>query len=614
MVRGPLGRAGRRAIALSAAWAACVPVADVDAPDVRSPNCQARYDFPDDGDPATAALPVVENELLVQYMPGVDVNSRSAAYADADAAPIDEIGELNLVRLRIAPGTQDRTAGQLWAHALFEAIHKNYVFELQRVPNDPDYAAQPYLPRIRAPEAWDLAIGSARVVIAVVDSGVDRTHPDLTDKVIDGWNVPAGHADFGDDNGHGTFVAGVAAAMSDNGTGVTGMAWAGPVLAVRVSDEFGRATARDVAAGILWAVNHGAKVINVSFAPLWSNTLVQSAATHAWQRGAVVVISAGNGSGLASAAGYEQALFVGALDGADKLTPFSDRGPFVDLVAPGTAIYSTAPGGGYRAADGTSFAAPIVSGTLALAWSVNPDLRPITIVQTLLDSARDLGSPGLDDTFAGGAVDAYAAVRAASETTLSTDTQPPLLRVTAPAAGATLSGKARVTATAVDEWGVADVVLAIDGIPFASDDRTPYEFLINTATFSAGPHELSLVATDSSGNVSIQQHIRVTFGAGGTSGSSGRGTMISFRSPAAGTTVTGDVLLQATVSDADGLATVEWWIDGQPVFTAAISGASSGVSYLWRVSGSENGPHVISLRVLDATGTLQSANLPLTRR
>jgi subtilisin family serine protease len=573
----------------------------------------ADYAFPDDADPAVAALPFIEDELLVQSLPGADGRSVAAAIEAAGAVVLDEIPEISLLRLRIPAGHQRGIAAALIADGLIEAAHKNYILTAEATANDPFVPLQSHLDRIRASRAWDITTGDARIVIAVVDSGIEAAHPDLAGKVLDGWNVRTSSNDARDAHGHGTLGAGAAAAVSNNGTGIAGVTWNCPILPVRVADDFGRASARDAAAGLLWAANHGAKVINLSFAPLWSNSLVKSAAEAAWGRGALVVISAGNGGGTHAAVGYDQALFVGAVDADGRLAAFSDRGPFVDLVAPGTSIYSTSLAGGYRHADGTSFAAPLVAGVAALAWSRNHQLRPVTVQQLVVQSAADLGDAGRDDEFASGMVDALAAVEAAGSASFVADTRPPSLTLTQPRAGALLSGRARLSANADDDWGVADVVLSIDGVPFATDDRSPYQFVIDVAAFSTGPHELTLVATDQAGNRSEAISVGVSFSTPVAGGGSSA-TAIVFRKPAADSVVSGDVLIEAHVSDAQGLAVVEWWIDEQPVWTAAVSGTSSGVSYVWRGAGGAPGPHLITLQVLDAAGNRQSASLSLTRR
>lgn len=592
-------------------WSGCAPVSDSGDSNAEL-DAVVTYFFPDDADPTNAQLLVVDDELLVQHAPGADAEARTAAIAAAGGEIISEVEDLDLTAIRIPAGTQGEVAATLAQSGLFEEFHKNYVFSSTAIPNDSSYSLQPHHPQIRSPEAWDIAKGSSAIVIAVVDSGVESTHPDLSGKIIDGWNTRTNSGDFSDVKGHGTLVAGAAAAISDNGTGVAGVAWDCPVVAVRVSDDSGQATARDLAAGILWAVNRGAKVINVSFAPLWSNKLIQSATEAAFSRGAVVIISAGNGGGTTTATGYEAALFVGAIDSSNKIASFSDRGPFVDLVAPGVGIYSTAIGASYRTADGTSFAAPIVAGAVALARSANPDLRPITIQNLLLSTTVDLGAAGVDSTFAGGGLDAAALVTAAQQTQFLPDVTAPTVRITSPKANGSMSGAAKVSITATDDWGVADVVLSIDGAPFATDTRSPYQFVVDTSTFSPGSHQLSVVATDTAGNVSLPHLVKASFARSTTSLSSA--TSVMFHSPLNGATVTGDTLIEATLSDSDGLATVEWWVDGAVVSTSSISGASTGVSYLWRASAATSGTHVILIKVLDGLGKQSTANLTLTKR
>jgi subtilisin family serine protease len=546
---------------------------------------------------------------LAQPFPGAGRDAILAAVEDADAEFVDELTGVDLFVIRVGAGSLQRTAAGLFRSGNFETLHKNYIYEPDRIPNDSRFVDQEYLTLARIPEAWDLTTGEAGIIVAVVDTGVDANHPQLRDRLLPGWNVYDNNAELADVLGHGTSVAGVVGAKADEGEGTAGVTWDCPLLPVRVGDRTGRSTGRHVAAGILWAVDHDARVINVSFAPLWSDRVVQSAAQYAYSRGAVVVISAGNGGSTASAAGYEQALFVGAVDGQRRIAQFSDRGPFIDLVAPGTEILTTSRGGGYAAIDGTSFAAPLVAGVAALAWSVSPELRPISIVEALLGSALDLGPAGADDTYGRGLVDARRAVEKALSTQVRVDAIPPTLTVEYPADGETVSGKTIAVVTARDAGGVADIVLLIDDVPFATDTREPYRFMIDTALFSAGRHELTFVAGDDTGNRSQPARVSVTFAAQSIPASSP--SIIRFTSPAEGASVTGDVTIRATISDPDGLAVVEWRIDGESVFVAAVSGTSSGVSFRWRTAGVSTGSHTITLTVTDSSGLRTSTLLPL---
>lgn len=575
--------------------------------------------FLEDADPAVAALPFVEDEILAQTLPGATAQAVAQAAAAAGATVVDGEPEVGLVVLRVNPDAAGdaaerlRSAAELLADSgLFESIQKNYLFSPQLVPNDPRLSSQAHLARVGAIQAWDITTGDADFLVAVVDTGVDADHPDLMDQMVEGVNIRDGGAQYDDPVGHGTMVAGVVGAIGDNGVGVAGVAWRCGLLAVRVGDEKGQASARHVATGILWAINHGAKVINVSFAPLWSNRVVQSAAQAAFQRGAIAVISAGNGGSTATATGYEEAIFVSAVGAADTITSFSDRGPFIDITAPGEGLLTTQRGGGYGPATGTSFAAPIVSGVVALAWSMNPGLRPSTVLGLVTGSGTDLGAAGVDSLYGHGLVNADAAVRGARNVVEAPDATPPTLRVVSPASGATLTARATVKVEASDDVAVADVAMLVDGVETAVDSRSPYQFLIDPASFSAGAHVVTLVATDTSGKSTTSSPLRLSFSVSGAPSTGA--TVITFQSPTSGATVSGNVTIQANVSDADGLAVVEWFVDGEAAFTALLSGTSSGVSYVWRTSGIAPGAHEITLRVIDAQGNAASGRLQLRLR
>ncbi|UCC30431.1 MAG: S8 family serine peptidase [Phycisphaerales bacterium] len=566
--------------------------------------------FVEDADPALAALPFVEDELLIQHYPGAEGEVLADLYSEVGATVVEELPEIEMTVLEVPQDRFQPIAESLAETGLIESVQKSYLYEPGEIPDDPMFSQQTHLAQIRAAEAWDVTVGAEDLIIAIVDTGVDRDHPDLEDRIVGGWNMFDRDSDYSDVHGHGTLVAGVAAAVSDNGTGVAGVTWDCPLLAIRTTDEYGRSSSRKLAAAILWAVAHDARVINVSFAPLWSDRVVRAAAQEAFNRGRLVVISAGNGGGTTTARGYKAALFVGAVSSSDRIASFSDRGPFVDLVAPGIGVRSTMLGGGYGAANGTSFAAPIVSGVAALAWSINQDLRPVTIESAVLDTCVDLGTTGKDNVYGHGAIDAAAAVGQAAETSFVPDTTSPSLQISRPANGTIISDRFTAWVTATDQWGVADVVLSIDGMPHATDTRAPYRFVINTASFSAGSHELSFVATDLAGNASQAKTVTVTFRRSlrSTGGSPSR---ITFNSPSDGAVVSGNVSIRASVSDSDGLATAEWLVDGTTVFVSPISGESTGVSYVWRTASTSSGRHTVTLIITDARGGQTSAQLDL---
>lgn len=230
------------------------------------------------------------------------------------------------------------------------------------------------------PQAWRHSLSDPGVTVAVVDTGMDLSHPDLTAKVV-GSRAPSSSASATDRVGHGTAVAGVIAAVADNGIGIAGAGYRASLLNVKVAtDEDGRGTTScsGLADGVAWAVAHGARIVNVSIEGPDCSPL-RSAVAEAWSRGALVVAAAGNEGDADKEypAAYDGVVSVAATDNADRRTTFSNRGAeWVDLAAPGDRVYTTCPTYAtplgctdYGYVSGTSFAAALVSGIAALVWS-----------------------------------------------------------------------------------------------------------------------------------------------------------------------------------------------------------------------------------------------------
>jgi subtilisin family serine protease len=261
-------------------------------------------------------------------------------------------------------------------HAL-SAATPNYVRHAFATPNDPYFeSAEPYFATLRLPQAWDLGHGSSGSIIAVLDTGVSVVG-DLSTQVLPGRNFVAGGVDAHDDSGigHGTLVAGIAAATTDNGIGIAGASWGASVLPVKVLDARGVGTDLQVAAGIVWAVDQGAKILNLSLGGPGPGQLLCDAVTYADSRGVLVVASAGNTG--ASAPSYPAAcpgvVAVSATDTNGDFASFSTFGPWVSVAAPGVGILSTRNDNSYGAESGTSFSAPMVSAVAALVLAQHPD-------------------------------------------------------------------------------------------------------------------------------------------------------------------------------------------------------------------------------------------------
>lgn len=266
-------------------------------------------------------------------------------------------------------------------------------------------AKQWWLDALHIDQAQAIATG-AGIVVAVVDTGVQADHPDLAGQVLDGADLDfSGSDDLGraDAKGHGTVVAGLIAARGGGPDHALGIAPGAKIVPVKVLIQSDRGNS-DLADGITWAADHGAKIINVSDGGP-DNRRVTEAVRHALGKGALVIASTGNdGAAVVSPASLPGVLAVGATDRTGALAPFSARGPQVVLVAPGTDIVSTfnrgtdgKPGGYNVPATGTSFSAPIVAGAAALVWSKYPRLTAAGVLNRLIRTADDLGPAGRDD-------------------------------------------------------------------------------------------------------------------------------------------------------------------------------------------------------------------------
>jgi subtilisin family serine protease len=237
-------------------------------------------------------------------------------------------------------------------------------------PNDPAWPQEWSLAQIRAVQAWKLSTSAYAVIVAVVDSGVDSTQPDLQGAVVTGYNAIDGSADTSDTFGHGTMVAGVIAARAGNGIGVTGICAACSIMPVKVLDSSGTGSAANMASGIRWAADHGANIINLSLVLSGDDAGVRDAIAYASGRGVLVVAAAGNASNDTQTfpASYPGVLSVAATDSTDHAYSWTTFGPWVSVAAPGCSM-STAVGGTFAEFCGTSAASPLVAGLAGLAMA-----------------------------------------------------------------------------------------------------------------------------------------------------------------------------------------------------------------------------------------------------
>jgi subtilisin family serine protease len=367
--------------------------------------------------------------LLVRFDAKVSADAVQKAVTAAGGTVKADAGDIGAVRVEAGSKSAASVAAALAASPVVQTVEPNRIRTAAMVPNDPNYASQAaYLEAMHLPEAWDQTTGSNNQILAILDSGVDLSHPDLQGRLVAGWDFVNNDGNPSDDFGHGTMVAGIAAAQTNNGRGVAGATWQGKIMPVKVLDSRGTANDADIAAGIHYAVDHGASVINMSLGGPGASDTLQNAVDYATSHNVVVVAAAGNDGGTADAAvpHYPAAcngvIAVGATDSTGALASFSSYGPWVSVLAPGEGIVSTTYDGFYGQGDGTSFSSPLVAAVAILLRSANPGASEASIVARIIGSAHGGVPPSCAGAISAGEVDALAALGAspATFTTAST--------------------------------------------------------------------------------------------------------------------------------------------------------------------------------------------------
>jgi len=375
-----------------------------------------------DEDPAGA--PYVAGELLVLYEPGTSENIERAVVRGSEGQTAKDLPQN--VRLVSFPSIRLEEEGETRERALesklrdlrnephVKAADYNYIRRAFWTPNDPKFEglSQWGLKKTSFPRAWNRARGTG-AKIAILDSGIDREHSDIGN-IAAQKNFFDGSTAVKDSYGHGTHVAGIVAALTNNGRGVAGGCPGCKLLVAKVMDNRGGVEDAQILPAIDWSVARGADVINFSFGGSGGsagNGVLEAAINDAVAKGTVVVAAAGNEYGATTKqypAAYQKVIAVSATNENDRLAGLSSRGSWVDLAAPGTNILSTRAGGGYNRENGTSEAAPFVSALAGLLASEGMSASEIR--QRMQSTATDLGGAGDDPNFGHGRINANRAV------------------------------------------------------------------------------------------------------------------------------------------------------------------------------------------------------------
>ncbi len=325
--------------------------------------------------------PAVRNSTAVRYdprrvavtfKPGTTRAQARTVISDAGGTIEAVIPQINAYLVGVEPRAE--VLASLESSSAVASAAKEPIAEaFDTSPDDTDWPQQESLRVAGFPKAWDVTQGSSKVVVAVLDTGVDSKHPDLRGALVAGWDFIDNDADPADEHGHGTAVAGVIGARSNNHAGGAGICWLCLVMPIRVLDSTGSGDDTLIAAGVVWATDHGAQVINLSLGGPGSSVELTNALAYANAKGAVVVAAAGN-AGVTTQffpAADPRVVSVAATTVADQRFSWSNFGSWVRLAAPGCNV-ATILGGGYGTFCGTSSATPLVSGLVALELSAQP--------------------------------------------------------------------------------------------------------------------------------------------------------------------------------------------------------------------------------------------------
>jgi hypothetical protein len=364
------------------------------------------------------------DRLIIKFNPGVSHEKQNSIISGQPSTVLSDLSNMNIKIIKVPENALDYVKEALSKNQDVEFAEYDIAAQPSVIPND-TYSYAWHLSKINAPGAWDYTKGDMYPIV-ILDSGIDFDHPDLQSKIIFPYN---GYTDStsGVDNqngcGHGTLVAGSAAALTNNGIGVAGVGWDTMIIPVKITNDAASGSTQcygyssGVLRGVNWAVEHGARVVNLSYGFGSGSGSIDTAAQIMQDNGGWLVISAGNSGNDPGWLEDPTIINVSSTTSSDILSSFSSFGNFVDFSAPGSSIWTTRDGGTYGTASGTSFAAPITSAVINLIFSVNPSLSASDAYTILADTAVDLGDSGRDDKFGHGRIDAYAAVLTASNNT-----------------------------------------------------------------------------------------------------------------------------------------------------------------------------------------------------
>ncbi len=565
------------------------------------------FSAPKHGEPEFA-----QGRILVEPQAGLTIDEFANDLKVHGAGKAYKLGQSNIHVIEVPHGSEKALANKLKHNPHFKFAELDERVEVSATTNDPYLGSEWHIGKMGVNSAWDKTQG-AGVTIAILDSGIDAGHPDFAGRLVAGYNSYDNNTNTADVCGHGTKAAGSAAAALNNGIGVAGVAGQARIMPVRIAyNNSGSCYAyfSTMASGVTWAADHGARVVNISYANVPTSSAVQSAANYLKGKGGLLFVSAGNYNRDEGFTPTDTMIPVSATDSADNRASFSSYGSFVALSAPGAGIYTTVQGGGYGAVNGTSFASPVAAAVAALVMSANPSLSADQVKSILFTTAVDLGAAGRDIYFGYGRVNAAAAVAKATGTVTTADTTRPTVAIAAPLGSSTVSGTVAVNVNAADNVGVARVQLKVNSTIVATDSASPFSFAWDSKGVANGMATLTAIAYDAAGNMTSSTPVSVNV-ANSTTIAPTTDTIapaVAITNPTNGGTVHGNVNVSVNASDNSGAAGISMslYVDG----ALAVSGSGSSLSYNWKPS---SGTHTLKAVARDRAGNTSTSTVSVRK-
>ena len=369
------------------------PTAEPTSEPTAEPTAEPSTEPSADPSPDAPPVPVGSSGFIVTFAPGTSAATQASTLAAAGADVTDSIAALRIAFINVPFGST--VVDDLRANGNVSAVEADRIRSAEADPSDSGYASQWSLPKIGWNNVFGTVTPSGSAVVALLDTGVDGSHADLAGQLVAGTSILDGSAGTTDPNGHGTALAGIIAALTDNGQGIAGVGYAGvKVMPITVLDSSGLGQDSDIILGVVWAVDNGADVINMSFSNPGYSSALQAAIDYAWANNVVVVAATGNdgSSAVTFPAGDRGVIGVSNTDQDDNLNGSSNYGTDTFLGAPGTSITTLAAGGGVTTITGTSASSAEVAAAAALLRAADPSASNGVIVGRLARNADAAGT------------------------------------------------------------------------------------------------------------------------------------------------------------------------------------------------------------------------------